>query len=252
MLPIAGLLAENALLIPRAEAIAAHWQFALLTQPEEAVGFYLLLRPQGLVLRNSHDVKAGDVWVDWVGGAVAHRRHFGGGCGQAIAKACGLKSGIRPSVIDATAGLGRDAMVLASLGCSVTLIERCPAVAALLHDGYQRACLDAEIGAWVQQRLSYQQGHAAELLPQLPRHDVVYLDPMFPHRAKSAQVKKEMRVFQQVVGDDPDADTLLAAALAVAGKRVVVKRPDYAEPLAGQKPSHQIVTKKNRFDVYMC
>ena len=155
-------------------------------------------------------------------------------------------------MIDATAGLGRDAMVLASLGCQVSLIERCPAVAALLLDGYERACSCPEIGQWVQQRITCYQGDAPEVLPTLPPHDVVYLDPMFPHRQKSAQVKKEMRIFQNVVGDDPDADELLSAALAVATKRVVVKRPGYAEPLAGQKPHHQITTKKNRFDVYMC
>ena len=74
---------------------------------------------------------------------------------------------------------------------------------------------------------------------------------MYPHRDKSALVKKEMRVFQDLVGADSDADGLLAPALALARKRVVVKRPDYAEPLAGHKPSTCIETKKNRFDVYV-
>ena len=47
-------------------------------------------------------------------------------------------------MLDATAGLGRDAFVLASLGCQVTLIERVPAVAALLENGIERALLNVE------------------------------------------------------------------------------------------------------------
>lgn len=74
---------------------------------------------------------------------------------------------------------------------------------------------------------------------------------MYPHREKSALVKKEMRVFQSLVGADLDADGLLAPAMALASKRVVVKRPDYAEDLDGVKPSMVIATKKNRFDVYV-
>ena len=81
--------------------------------------------------------------------------------------------------------------------------------------------------------------------------DVVYLDPMYPHREKSALVKKDMRAFQTLVGSDTDADALLTPALALASKRVVVKRPDFAQPLAGVKPTMAIQTKKNRFDVYV-
>ncbi len=83
------------------------------------------------------------------------------------------------------------------------------------------------------------------------RPDVVYLDPMYPHKKKSALVKKEMRVFQSLVGADLDADALFAPAYELATKRVVVKRPDYAEFLGGAKPSMAIETKKNRFDVYV-
>jgi len=81
--------------------------------------------------------------------------------------------------------------------------------------------------------------------------DVIYLDPMYPHREKSAAVKKEMRVFQSLVGEDLDADNLLEPALALAKYRVVVKRPSYAPPLNNKKPSTSIKMKKNRFDVYV-
>ena len=81
--------------------------------------------------------------------------------------------------------------------------------------------------------------------------EVVYLDPMFPHRQKSAQVKKEMRLLQKLLGIDEAEGELLAAAQRIATKRVVVKRPDYAPHLDGRKPSMQIKGKKHRFDVYV-
>ena len=155
-------------------------------------------------------------------------------------------------MLDATAGLGRDGFVLASLGCKVILHERHPVVAALLYDGLQRAYDDIEIGPWMKENMSLVFGSSHTLLAQCPSvPDVVYLDPMFPHREKSALVKKEMRVFQDLVGADTDADNLLDFAYPLASKRVVVKRPDYAPFLNDKAPSMQIKTKKNRFDVYV-
>ncbi|MFM4737775.1 class I SAM-dependent methyltransferase, partial [Aeromonas caviae] len=109
-----------------------------------------------------------------------------------------------------------------------------------------------EIGPWVRERMQLLQGPAVEtLLALTERPEVIYLDPMFPHKQKSALVKKEMRVFQSLVGADLDADALLPAALRMADKRVVVKRPDYAGWLNEHKPSMAIETKSNRFDVYV-
>ncbi|WP_416348726.1 class I SAM-dependent methyltransferase [Pseudoalteromonas sp. B530] len=214
--------------------------------------FQLVYDELGLQLFKKDEPKLGAIRVDFVTGAVAHRRKFGGGKGQAIAKAVGLNKGAVPTVLDATAGLGRDAFVLASMGCKVVLHERNPVVAALLYDGLQRAYQDAEIGEWVQSTMRLEFGSSHDLLEQAGwRPDVVYLDPMFPHREKSAQVKKEMRVFQDLVGNDLDADALLPFALQLATKRVVVKRPDYAGFLNDKTPSMQIKTKKNRFDVYV-
>ncbi len=216
--------------------------------------FTLHYDQDGLALSKCDEPKLGAIRVDFVTGAAAHRRKFGGGKGQAIAKAIGLNKGkgITPHVLDGTAGLGRDAFVLASLGCHVTLYERHPIVAALLYDGLQRAYIDHEIGSWMSERMQLAFGSSHALLPSTDNDiDVVYLDPMFPHREKSAAVKKEMRVFQSLVGGDVDADALLQPALTLAKKRVVVKRPDYAPFLDDKTPSMQIKTKKNRFDVYV-
>lgn len=228
--------------------ICARWQLVFAAQAP----FELRFDADMLTLHKRDEPKLDGIMVDFVTGAVAHRRKFGGGRGQSIAKAVGLKQGVTPNIVDGTAGLGRDAFVLASLGCSVTMVERHPVVAALLEDGLRRAYQDAEIGDWMRQRMQLFHGSSLEALAKLKQEvDVVYLDPMYPHRDKSALVKKEMRVFQTLVGADLDADGLLAPAIALASKRVVVKRPDYAEDLAGIKPNMVIETKKNRFDVYV-
>ncbi|WP_323901268.1 class I SAM-dependent methyltransferase [Aeromonas hydrophila] len=240
------ILLEDPTKAPQAAALAS--QLGQTDLPQ----FALVFTAARLELRKLDEPKLGAVYVDFVEGAVAHRRKFGGGRGQSIAKAVGLKAGAMPNVVDATAGLGRDAFVLASLGCKVTMIERSPVVAALLQDGLARAAQDPEIGPWVRERMQLRHGPAVEtLLGLAERPDVIYLDPMFPHKQKSALVKKEMRVFQSLVGPDLDADALLPAALAMADKRVVVKRPDYAGWLNEHKPSMAIETKSNRFDVYV-
>jgi 16S rRNA (guanine1516-N2)-methyltransferase len=158
-----------------------------------------------------------------------------------IAKAVGIQSGVRPVVLDATAGLGRDAFLLAQLGCHVTLIERHPLIGALLADGMGRARLDEEVGPIVQ-RMDLRLGNAIEIIQEWSGEppQVIYLDPMFPHRDKRALVKKEMRVFRPLVGDDDDAALLLAAALALATHRVVVKRPRKAPNVDGGLPGYAL------------
>ncbi|MCE2572878.1 class I SAM-dependent methyltransferase [Motilimonas eburnea] len=231
-----------------AAALRAQWGFSDSVSEDDKLA--LVLTEHRLELRKLDEPKLGAVAVDFVSGASAHRRKFGGGKGQTIAKAIGIKAKSGLKVIDATAGLGRDAFVFASLGCRVTLIERSPVVAALLADGLARAYRDPEIGDWMQTNMTLVHDTGIDWLAQA-QADVVYLDPMFPHKKKSALVKKEMRVFQHLVGPDLDADALLAPALAAAQYRVVVKRPDYAPWLAERKPTLAFETKNNRFDVYV-
>ncbi|MBS0882579.1 16S rRNA (guanine(1516)-N(2))-methyltransferase RsmJ [Pantoea sp. JGM49] len=220
-------------------------------QHDDQAVMALVLTPERLELRKLDEPKLGGIFVDFVTGAMAHRRKFGGGRGEAVAKAVGIKGGYLPDVIDATAGLGRDAFVLAALGCRVRMLERHPVVAALLDDGLRRGYEDAEIGGWLRERLTLLHVVSQQALSDItPAPDVVYLDPMYPHRQKSAMVKKEMRVFQSLVGPDEDADALLEPARRLAKKRIVVKRPDYAPPLAGVATQSAVVTKSHRFDIY--
>ena len=198
------------------------------------------------------DGSSGAVRVDFAAGKARHRRVFGGGKGQQIAKAAGLQGSVRPSVLDLTTGLGGDAFVLASLGCQVSMVERQPAIRALLVDGLARGELDIDVGDIVA-GMTLKQGHALSVMATWEglAPQVVYLDPMFPHAGKSAQVKKEMALFRQLVGSDTDADNLLGPALALASHRVVVKRPRIAPDLAEHKPTYRLEGKANRFDIYV-
>ncbi|MFP3029138.1 MAG: 16S rRNA (guanine(1516)-N(2))-methyltransferase RsmJ [Arsenophonus sp.] len=211
----------------------------------------LVLTSKYLQLKKINEPKLGGIYVDFISGMMKHRRKFGGGRNEAIAKAAGIKKSYLPAIVDATAGLGRDAFILAALGCEIRMYERHAVVAALLYDGLQRGYANAEIGSWLRQRMILIHASSIDSLTTLsPAPNVVYIDPMYPHRQKSALVKKEMLVFQTLVGNDEDADSLLIPAMTIAKRRVIVKRPNYASPLAAIPPQAMIKTKNHRFDIY--
>lgn len=193
------------------------------------------------------------IFIDFLEGKNAHRRQFGGGRGQPLAKAIGLKKGATPTIIDATAGFARDAFVLANLGCSITLIERNPLIATLIEDALNRAQDDDEIGEVIN-RMSLVNDDAVTYLSNLQgqqRPEVIYMDPMYPSREKSALVKKDMRLLHQLAGPDTDSEQLLTTARKTALKRVVVKRPKSAPFVGERKPATSIESKNTRYDIYL-
>lgn len=206
----------------------------------------LVLTPERLELRSRQDPRLRPVCVDFTSldlrpySANLSRR-------QPLARAFGKKT---HSIVDATAGYARDALLLALMGFRVTAVERSPVVAALARDGLQR--LAAQTGVILSERLWLVNGDARALLAAMtPRPDAIYLDPMFPpKRRKSAAVKKEMRLLRELVGNDTDAPELLALSRSVARDRVVVKRPDDAPPLAPD-PDMSLKGKLVRYDVYL-
>ena len=194
----------------------------------------------------------GPVCVDFVAGRAGFRRQNAGRRGEDVARAVGLGRGCE-RVVDATAGLGRDAFMLAWLGAQVIALERSPVIAALLADGLRRAVIHRATRAVAVDRIHLVVADAEDWLSGLPRTarpDVVFLDPMFPPRKKTARVKKEMQLFQALLGPDTGSDALLAVARRVATRRVVVKRPVHAPPL-GPEPSLVISGRSTRFDVYL-
>lgn len=189
--------------------------------------------------------------IDFIGGAVGHRLRSGEGRRQALPKAAGFAKGIVPNIVDATAGLGRDAFLLASLGAQVTLIERSPDIHARLSAAMERATAEGGRYAEIMSRMTVLLGDSILLLPGLAP-DVVLVDPMHPPRHNSALVKKEMRILRDIVGTDPDQAELMRAALSCAKKRVVLKWPLRAEAMHGIcPPSHQVLGKNTRYDVFM-
>ncbi len=223
-------------------------------------GMALVVDEAGLALQQLGPNAPGPVRCDFSSGAARHRRLYGGGKGQDIAKATGLaQKGFKPKVLDLTAGLGRDGFVLASLGAQVTMIERHPVVFSLLCDGMARARNSAESDAdgellGILDRIQAVHSEAAEFLEDMAADqfpDVIYLDPMFPPREKSGKVKKEMQLFHRLVGmEAEDSDALLSLSLAKANYRVVVKRPSHAPFLNGTAPGYSLKGKSTRFDIY--
>jgi len=252
------LLERYELLKQKSKARTIYYKELMEESPEQR--FAYLLTADGIQLLDLSNAMM--VTVDFCHGKANHRRVYGGGTGQMIAKAVGIKAKLRPRILDATAGLGQDSFVLASLGCQLTMLERSAVVHALLRDGLERAKTEARDDAELAEVISRMQlintnaqdyllDLANDALAQEQRPQVVYLDPMFPERKKSAQVKKEMQSFHHVVGNDLDADELLEPARAVALARVVVKRPKVAPFLGMQEPDHQIIGKSSRYDIYI-
>ena len=217
--------------------------------PDPAVrGFLFELRQADghLELVAAHHPNYGAIWADWTSAEM--QRRIRGGRRQLLARAVGLHRERGLEILDATAGLGRDGFTLAALGARVTLAERNPTVASLLADARERALLDpatAEAAA----RTGIVHADARKLMGPPAGFDVVYLDPMYPERGKAALAKKELQLLRELTGGDPDADALLAAANA--RRRVVVKRPLAAPPLAGRAPSLALRGTQARFDIYL-
>ncbi len=239
-------------LLSKALALSQHLDLPVIAEADQnQFTALLLISPEHLALQLTGPDAPGPVSVDFLSGKAAHRRQYGGGKGQLIAKAMGLASLKSPDVLDLTAGLGQDAFVMACLGCKVQMIERSPIIAALVQDAINRA---AEAPDFSTLKLSLTVMDSQRYLEQLsPEHypDVIYIDPMFPSRTKSALVKKEMRLLRVIVGEDPDAANLLPLSRQIAKKRTVVKRPRLAPQLNQQKPDIVYSGQSSRFDVYL-
>lgn len=239
--------------LPRASALAASLGLPVIPAAEQGVAYHLLLLVEGdaLSLQATGDGRTGPIRADFGDSGMRYRRR--GGHNELLGRAVGV--GKRPglTVLDGTAGLGRDGFVLADLGCRVHLYERHPLLFELLQAGLNAARAGPD--PWladVAARMTLYPGDVTASRPRALGCDVIYLDPMFPQRHKSAAVKKEMALFQQLLGEGADdADSLLDWALRQRVARVVVKRPARAASLAGVKPSHSINGKAVRFDVHV-
>ena len=213
----------------------------------------LVVKGGELFLQQGGSGAPGPVTVDFGSGALHYRRRDT--TPELLGKAVGRAAHRPLRILDATAGLGTDAFVLAGLGHEVMMCERDAVIAELLRHALDvaRGRGDARLSEVVE-RLSLIPLDARECDGErLQGVDVIYLDPMFPGRTKSAAVKKEMALLQRLLADASsaqDSDVLLHWALQQGAARVVVKRPVKADNLASLEPSHRIVGKAVRYDVY--
>lgn len=192
------------------------------------------------------------IYIDFADKKLQYRVKNSHNINQLIAKAVGIKSGFRPSVLDINAGMAKDAFMLASLGCRVHMLERNFFVSSLIKDALLRASQNQELLPTIN-LLSFEEYDAKLWLKDNSEKffEVVYIDPMFPKREKSSKVKKEMAVFQNLVGADDDSYLLLDLSFKTATKRVVVKRSKLAGYLNDKKPDIEYKGKSCRFDVYL-
>ncbi len=169
--------------------------------------------------------------------------------GEMLVKAARLKGlNHSPVVLDATAGMGEDSLLLAAAGHEVYLFEKDPIIAALLEDALIRGAEVPELKGIVA-RMHLTGGDSMEAMRSgTIKADVIYLDPMFPARSKSGLIKKKFQLLQQLEQPCNDEETLLDAALQAGPKRIVIKRPAKGPYLAGKKPSYTIAGKAIRYD----
>lgn len=238
------------------EAVARAW--GIRHYPlDEHTSHVLRLSADGLSLRAQHQGKAeSPLRVDFLTGPYAYRwQQTQHQKREHLPRAIGVKKNQSLSVLDATAGLGRDGFLLATLGCQVTLLESSKLVGALLADGLRRAAGLIEKKAWSIELIGiesseYLHALAKGSLAHAAWPDVIYLDPMYAPAKKSAKVKQAMRLLSEVVGPDENSALLLQLSRSIAKKRVVVKRHRLAPPIDACLPDEQLIGNSTRFDIY--
>ncbi|MBC53968.1 MAG: hypothetical protein CMQ34_09070 [Gammaproteobacteria bacterium] len=244
------------------EKLAQKLDLPLINAPAQHEGLLLSYRNNRLTLSQPMARDAGAVCVDFCDTRLSFRLAQSLSR-EAVVKAVGglapkqSETGTAPHLIDATAGLGQDAFILAAAGWQVSLVEQSPVIHALLEDGLQRARVAAmapphqRLLETILPRLHLcEPGNSLTVLPTLPVASVIYLDPMFPAREKTARVKKNRYLLQHLHGEEGVGEGLLPLALSLATK-VVVKRPRLAQPLASMAPASSLTGKTSRFDIYV-
>lgn len=162
---------------------------------------------------------------------------------EPLLKAIKIKKKLPKTLIDTTPGVLKDSVMLAARGIQITAVERNPLLYMMVKQALRQVSLP----------IDYHFGDAKQYLAAYPS-EIIYLDPMYPPKKNAAQVKKAMQILHQIIGADADADALLIAAkqhIQQTPSRIVVKRPNYAEPLAKLPPNFTSQTGATRFDIYL-
>lgn len=248
--PWVAIAPENSTLEPKALELARAFGLPMVSLEVINCPYLLIVTPERVVLKNRQIKNSKVMSVDFLSAKMRYRQSHQP-C-EWLKKAIGTSCSSSALIVDATAGFGEDAFILASQGYRVLMLERSAVLAALLTDGLARLYRSVTVASPLS--LEFVHRDAKSYLPELAKSesiDIVYLDPMFPERKKSALSRKEMEALREIVGDDSDAIELLHTAFALAKNRVIVKRPRCAKPLGDVKPTFSIKGKLGRLDVYV-
>jgi 16S rRNA (guanine1516-N2)-methyltransferase len=238
---------------PQATLLANETNIPLISKAGEpsSYDFLLVITPEFVGLSTPKCPQKQPFYLDFTDKKLLYRIKHVSLRKELLAKALGTSPKEHPIIIDATAGLGRDSFILAALGYTPILFERSQILFILLRDAMQRGSKIPEIANILQKMSLNFEDSCKWMKVHSKQADIVYLDPMFPQRKKSASVKKEMLILQNLLEKSDNEQELLHNALACACKRVVVKRPRLAPPLAEKKPHFSLAGTTSRFDVYL-
>ena len=248
-----GLLTQAAAPTTAESALAARLGLPLVLPAELQPGkpeFYLCIDVDGLSLHSQEQNRMRGVTVNFDNHTL-DRRAKDALRQQNLIKAIGLKKHVIPRVLDCTAGLGSDAFLLARAGCEVILLERNAIVHALLEDGMQRAVHGSPETCEAVSRMRLLFADFADYAANLGSFDVVYLDPMYPLRHKSAKSKKSMYLLQRLLDEADEDEEVLTLALQKANSRVVIKRAKQTPHYGNRQPDLSFKGSSSRFDVYL-
>jgi 16S rRNA (guanine1516-N2)-methyltransferase len=235
------------------EQLADKYQLALIDEHETSnYQAWLFWQAGQLALAQNYLAGLKPLVLDFNAGKTAFRLKQTQHIKEPIGRACGISKGRRPSVVDATAGLAQDGLLLAALGAQVTLIEQHPLLHALISDALDRAAQGPGWLANIIQSVSLVHADARRWLTDNPAQ-VIYLDPMYPEAGheRSAQVKKPMQILRGLPGTETDTSMLFEIARQSCTERLVVKRPDWAASLTDERPAERLDTRTHHYDIYL-
>jgi len=240
---------KNEKYLSRAQALSQKLGIPLFNESEKKFPF-LLRVAEDISLELNEKGGPGPLSIDYSSGAINFRRMTGK---QLLLKSVG---GAGKRVFDSTAGLGRDAFVLASLGCNVRAMEKSTVLGELVMDALERSKPDKRLGKIIT-RLEFSVGESSGFIKNLAVNsfDTLYIDPMFPESKKSALPKKEMFILQRFFANKASSDNDVQKIFDEGSKkfkRIVVKRPLNGPPLSDKaKVKVQFKGSSTRFDVYV-
>ncbi len=188
--------------------------------------------------------------VDFTTGEVGFQVRARNAPHHPLVRAAKIGPGSGRKVVDATAGLGRDAFLIAAHGIEITAIERSPEMFRRLREALEHARAAGPEFAAIVERITLRQGDSRELLQQL-EPDIVFIDPMHPVEGRKARSGRDITLLRDVVGSDPDSAELIQAALAASRRRVIVKWPMRAGRIAGlPPPTFEVSGRSIRYHVF--